>query len=108
GASPNPTGASPNPTGASPNRAGVSPNRAGVSHALLHASTLPVADHDAESLRLATLVQSELVRQLDLRYEAVRDLGAREGPFFVIGNNAAPSVLVEAAFLTHREEGLRM
>ena len=101
-------GASPNPTGASPNRAGVSPNRAGVSHALLHASTLPVADHDAESLRLATLVQSELVRQLDLRYEAVRDLGAREGPFFVIGNNAAPSVLVEAAFLTHREEGLRM
>ena len=53
-------------------------------------------------------MQSELVRQLDLRYEAVRDLGAREGPFFVIGNNAAPSVLVEAAFLTHREEGLRM
>ncbi len=79
-----------------------------VSRASLHGSALPVADHGEESARLATLVQGELVRQLDLRYEAVRDLGAREGPFFVIGNNAAPSVLVEAAFLTHREEGLRM
>ncbi|HXC51994.1 MAG TPA: N-acetylmuramoyl-L-alanine amidase [Candidatus Limnocylindrales bacterium] len=79
-----------------------------VSRASLRGSALPVADHGEESARLATLVQSELVRQLDLRYEAVRDLGAREGPFFVIGNNAAPSVLVEAAFLTHREEGLRM
>ena len=79
-----------------------------VSPASLRGPALVVADHGEESARLATLVQSELVRQLDLRYEAVRDLGAREGPFFVIGNNAAPSVLVEAAFLTHREEGLRM
>ena len=68
----------------------------------------PVIDRRAESSRLAALVQSELVERLGMRYEAVRDLGAKEGPFFVIGNNAAPSVLVEAAFLTHREEGLRM
>jgi N-acetylmuramoyl-L-alanine amidase len=53
-------------------------------------------------------VQGQLVHQLGMRYEAVRDLGAKEGPFFVIGENAAPAVLVEAAFLTHREEGLRM
>jgi N-acetylmuramoyl-L-alanine amidase len=59
-------------------------------------------------MRLARLVQDELVRRLEMRYEAVRDLGAREGPFFVIGENSAPSVLVEAAFLTHREEGVRM
>lgn len=62
----------------------------------------------AESARLAESVQGQLVRQLGMRYEAVRDLGAKEGPFFVIGENAAPAVLVEAAFLTHREEGLRM
>ena len=80
---------------------------AGVSRASLSSEVL-VPDRSEESAQLARLVQSELVRQLDLRYEAVRDLGAREGPFFVIGNNAAPSVLVEAAFLTHREEGLRM
>ncbi|HEY2775586.1 MAG TPA: N-acetylmuramoyl-L-alanine amidase [Candidatus Binatia bacterium] len=68
----------------------------------------PVLDHHAESARLAGLVQGQLVSQLGMRYEAVRDLGAREGPFFVIDYNAAPSVLVEAAFLTHREEGVRM
>jgi N-acetylmuramoyl-L-alanine amidase len=62
----------------------------------------------AESARLAESVQGQLVHQLGMRYEAVRDLGAKEGPFFVIGENAAPAVLVEAAFLTHREEGLRM
>jgi N-acetylmuramoyl-L-alanine amidase len=62
----------------------------------------------AESAKLARCVQGQLVRHLGMRYEAVRDLGAKEGPFFVIEENAAPSVLVEAAFLTHREEGLRM
>lgn len=68
----------------------------------------PVLDRRAESMRLASLVQGELVTRLEMRYETVRDLGARQGPFFVIGENAAPSVLVEAAFLTHREEGVRM
>lgn len=68
----------------------------------------PPAYHGRDAVRLAELVQSELVRRLGMRYETVRDLGAKEGPFFVIGENAAPSVLVEAAFLTHREEGLRM
>lgn len=82
--------------------------RRGVSRTSLDAGSTPLLDRHAESVRLARLVQTELVRQLGMRYEAVRDLGAKEGPFFVIGDNAAPSVLVEAAFLTHREEGLRM
>jgi N-acetylmuramoyl-L-alanine amidase len=76
--------------------------------ASLASEAAPVLDRRSESMRLARLVQDELVRRLEMRYEAVRDLGAREGPFFVIGENAAPSVLVEAAFLTHREEGVRM
>jgi len=86
--------------------------RSGAKSALARTSidsaSAPPLDQHAESVRLARDVQTELVRQLGLRYETVRDLGAKEGPFFVIGDNAAPSVLVEAAFLTHREEGLRM
>lgn len=71
-------------------------------------SAAPLLDRRAESLKLARLVQGELVQRLGMRYETVHDLGVKEGPFFVLGENAAPSVLVEAAFLTHREEGLRM
>lgn len=85
-----------------------SSTQARLSRVSLPSAASPVLDRRAESARLARIVQGELVRQLGMRYEAVRDLGAKEGPFFVIGNNAAPSVLVEAAFLTHREEGLRM
>lgn len=81
---------------------------ASMSRTSLSSSSAPVLDRRSESIRLAKDVQEELVRQLGMRYEAVRDLGAKEGPFFVIGENAAPSVLVEAAFLTHREESLRM
>jgi N-acetylmuramoyl-L-alanine amidase len=80
----------------------------GLSKVSLSTSSSSLPDRRPESIRLARAVQGELVRQLGMRYEAVRDLGAKEGPFFVIGDNAAPSVLVEAAFLTHREEGLRM
>jgi len=87
---------------------GGSSREARLSPASLPSAAAPVLDRRAESARLARIVQGELVRQLGMRYEAVRDLGAKEGPFFVIGDNAAPSVLVEAAFLTHREEGLRM
>jgi N-acetylmuramoyl-L-alanine amidase len=86
-----------------PRAGAAAPRRA--SHA---SAAAPVLDRRAESIRLASLVQGELVTRLEMRYEAVRDLGARQGPFFVIGENAAPSVLVEAAFLTHREEGVRM
>lgn len=82
--------------------------RGALARASIDAASAPALDQHAESARLARDVQTELVRQLGLRYETVRDLGAKEGPFFVIGDNAAPSVLVEAAFLTHREEGLRM
>jgi N-acetylmuramoyl-L-alanine amidase len=88
-------------------RGGAAP-KAGISRTSVRSSGAPLVDRRAESIRLARLVQGELVRHLGMRYEAVRDLGAKEGPFFVIGDNAAPSVLVEAAFLTHREEGLRM
>lgn len=61
-----------------------------------------------DSKRLASSIQRELVRNLGMRYDAVRDLGVKEGPFFVLEDIDVPSVLVEAAFLTHRAEGLRI
>ncbi|MBI5506267.1 MAG: N-acetylmuramoyl-L-alanine amidase [Deltaproteobacteria bacterium] len=62
----------------------------------------------ADSKRLARNIQAELVRNLGMRYEAIRDLGVKDGRFFVLEDIDVPSVLVEAAFLTHREEGLRI
>lgn len=66
------------------------------------------AGRNAASPRLARSIQEELVRHLGMRYKAVRDLGVKEGRFYVLTDNDVPSVLVEAAFLTHREEGLRI
>ncbi len=83
-------------------------SKPGVASASAGREATPLLDRHRESVQLAHLVQAELVQRIGMRYESVRDLGAKEGPFFVIGENAAPSVLVEAAFLTHREEGLRM
>ncbi|HYC54969.1 MAG TPA: N-acetylmuramoyl-L-alanine amidase [Candidatus Binatia bacterium] len=65
-------------------------------------------ERNGASPRLAKSIQRELVRHLGMRYKAVRDLGVKEGRFFVLKDNEVPSVLVEAAFLTHREEGLRI
>ncbi len=105
-------GGKPAKSGTSSGSAAKSRQRTGTAatpqRASLGRAAAPVFDRRAESVQLARLVQGELVRRLEMRYEAVRDLGAKEGPFFVIGENAAPSVLVEAAFLTHREEGVRM
>jgi len=66
------------------------------------------ASVQADSKRLASDIQAELVRNLGMRYEAVRDLGVKDGRFFVLEDIEVPSVLVEAAFLTHRGEGLRI
>jgi len=57
---------------------------------------------------LARSIQRQLVRHLGMRYKTVRDLGVKEGRFYVLRDNDVPSVLVEAAFLTHREEGIRI
>lgn len=80
---------------------------AGARAARAPAGALPLPVQE-DSKRLATDIQRELVRNLGMRYEAVRDLGVKNGPFFVLEDIQVPSVLVEAAFLTHRAEGLRM
>ncbi len=80
---------------------------AGVRAASVSSAALPSL-LQVDSKRLARNIQGELVRNLGMRYDAVRDLGVKDGRFFVLEDIDVPSVLVEAAFLTHREEGLRI
>jgi len=58
-----------------------------------------------ESRDLAGHVQNSLVRKLQTSNKGLRDLGVKQAPFVVLVGAAMPSVLVEVAFLTHREEG---
>ena len=58
-----------------------------------------------ESSRLAAEIQQSLVSRLDHHYPGVKDLGVRQGPFYVLVGATMPSVLVETAFISnHREE----
>ncbi len=63
---------------------------------------------ESDSILLARHIQKELVRHVSTRYKMVRDLGAKQGPFYVLDGTYMPSVLVETAFLTHPEEGGRI
>ncbi|MGE0638840.1 MAG: N-acetylmuramoyl-L-alanine amidase [Thermoanaerobaculia bacterium] len=60
---------------------------------------LAQSQHLAASQRFATLVQQELNQQLD-----VRDRGVKQAPFRVLMGAAMPAVLVEAGFISTREE----
>jgi len=56
-----------------------------------------------ESSRLAAEIQKSLVGQLGRHYK-VKDLGVRQGPFYVLLGATMPSVLVETAFISHPKE----
>ncbi|MDX9710186.1 MAG: N-acetylmuramoyl-L-alanine amidase [Trichloromonas sp.] len=61
-----------------------------------------------ESSRLAAEIQQSLVRDLKREYSDVRDLGVKQGPFYVLVGATMPSVLVEAAFISHKREETRL
>lgn len=61
-----------------------------------------------ESSRLAAEIQRALVERLDNRFDDVKDLGVRQGPFYVLLGATMPSVLVEAAFISHPREEQRL
>lgn len=61
-----------------------------------------------ESSRLAAEIQNSLVRDLKREYPDVRDLGVKQGPFYVLVGATMPSVLVEAAFISHKREETRL
>lgn len=58
-----------------------------------------------ESRDLAVHVQNTLVRRLRPHNQQLKDLGVKRAPFIVLIGASMPSVLVEVAFLTHRQEG---
>ena len=61
-----------------------------------------------ESSRLATVIQEGLVKGISKKYSNVRDLGVRQGPFYVLLGATMPSVLVETAFISHPREEKRL
>jgi len=58
-----------------------------------------------ESLRLAHLVQNSIVGELRRNYSEVRNLGVKQGRFFVLVGATMPAVLAEISFITHPAEG---
>ncbi len=61
-----------------------------------------------ESSRLAAEIQKSLVGELGRHYSEVNNHGVRQGPFYVLLGATMPSVLVEAAFISNREEEARL
>jgi N-acetylmuramoyl-L-alanine amidase len=58
-----------------------------------------------ESSRLAEVVQYALVKNLNRRgYDRIKDKGVKQAPFYVLLGARMPSILVESAFISNREE----
>jgi len=60
-----------------------------------------------ESGRLAHTLQNTVVGELRSA-QGVKDLGVKQAPFMVLLGSEVPSVLIEAGFLTNREENRRL
>jgi N-acetylmuramoyl-L-alanine amidase len=61
-----------------------------------------------ESLKLAGLVQEEMVTGLNKKFSAVSNLGVKKAPFVVLIGAQMPAVLTEIAFLSNPEEEKRL
>jgi N-acetylmuramoyl-L-alanine amidase len=85
---------------------GVSPSRVDALQRTI--TELHLSEVSGESAALANLVQREMVRGLTARYSKVDDLGVKKGPFYVLFLAHMPSILIEAGFITHREEARRL
>jgi N-acetylmuramoyl-L-alanine amidase len=59
------------------------------------------------SQRLARLVQERMVNGLPRR-ERPPDLGVKKGPFYVLFLSNMPAILIEAGFLTNRDDSARL
>jgi N-acetylmuramoyl-L-alanine amidase len=61
-----------------------------------------------DSSRLAARVQNRIIRSLSKKYGAVKNLGVKEGPFYVLHDTNMPSILVELGFVTNAQEESRL
>ncbi len=61
-----------------------------------------------DSAHLADEVQKSLHRKIRGRYADVKNLGVKQGPFYVLVGATMPSILVETAFLSNAQEETRL
>ncbi|MDA8428279.1 MAG: N-acetylmuramoyl-L-alanine amidase [Geobacteraceae bacterium] len=61
-----------------------------------------------DSAHLADEVQKALYKKVSSKYQGSRNLGVKQGPFFVLVGATMPSILVETAFLSNEMEEARL
>lgn len=61
-----------------------------------------------ESSRLASDIQHALVTRIGKEFGEVKNLGVKQGPFYVLLGANMPSILIEAAFLSNPAEETRL
>lgn len=61
-----------------------------------------------ESLKLAGLVQEEMVSGLNKKFSTVNNLGVKKAPFVVLIGAQMPAILTEIAFLSNPDEEKRL
>ncbi|MBC7962206.1 MAG: N-acetylmuramoyl-L-alanine amidase [Steroidobacteraceae bacterium] len=61
-----------------------------------------------DSAHLADEVQKSLHKKVRARYSDVKNLGVKQGPFYVLVGATMPSILVETAFLSNAQEESRL
>jgi len=61
-----------------------------------------------DSAHLADEVQKALYKKVNSKYQGSKNLGVKQGPFFVLVGATMPSILVETAFLSNEMEEARL
>jgi len=61
-----------------------------------------------DSAHLADEVQKALYKMVNSKFHGSRNLGVKQGPFFVLVGATMPSILVETAFLSNEMEEARL
>jgi N-acetylmuramoyl-L-alanine amidase len=61
-----------------------------------------------DSAHLADEVQKAVYQKVGAKYAGVKNLGVKQGPFYVLVGATMPSILVETAFLSNEREEARL
>ena len=61
-----------------------------------------------DSAHLAEEVQKALYKRMSGSYPATKNLGVKQGPFYVLVGATMPSILVESAFISNEKEEARL